>query len=152
MAHETFARELRVPRTPDAVWSVMTDVDRLVSWVSILEEAHTEEELAQYCATLQDRLGMFSLRADLGITVDAYEQPRWLRASAEGEDRQVASRITVGLELELVELDGGTGTRLHVSGNYEVTGRVATLGASTIRRKADKVLEEFFSNLAGELA
>jgi uncharacterized protein len=150
MAHESFARELRVACAPDEVWAVMTDVDRLVSWVSILEEAHTDEELARYRATLQDRLGMFALRADLAITVDDYEQHGWLRASAEGEDRQVGSRITVGLQLKLAEAPDGTDLR--VSGEYEVTGRVATLGASTIRRKADKVLEEFFGNLANALS
>lgn len=149
MAQEAFARDVQVRGAPAEVWETITDVDRLISWVSILEDARTIEELSHYQAMLADRLGMFSLRADLDVTVDAYKEPVWLRASAAGEDRQVGSRITVELELRL---DGaGEGTELRVSGSYGVTGRVATLGASTIRRKADKVLQEFFSNLEAEL-
>jgi carbon monoxide dehydrogenase subunit G len=33
-----------------------------------------------------------------------------------------------------------------------VTGRAATLGASSIRRKGDKIIEEFLANLARELS
>lgn len=37
-------------------------------------------------------------------------------------------------------------------GTYEVTGRVATLGAGAIRKKGDRVLEGFFENAERELA
>jgi carbon monoxide dehydrogenase subunit G len=36
---------------------------------------------------------------------------------------------------------------LSVDGCYEVAGRVATLGAGTIRKKADKLMDEFFGNM-----
>ena len=45
----------------------------------------------------------------------------------------------------------GSGTALGVTGRYEVTGRVATLGAAAIRKKGDKILAEFFANAAKEL-
>jgi carbon monoxide dehydrogenase subunit G len=38
-----------------------------------------------------------------------------------------------------------------VKGQYEVTGRVATLGASMIRTKGEKMLEEFFTAASREL-
>jgi carbon monoxide dehydrogenase subunit G len=38
-----------------------------------------------------------------------------------------------------------------VTGRYEITGRIATLGSGPIRKKGDKVLEEFFTNLGREL-
>jgi len=38
-----------------------------------------------------------------------------------------------------------------VTGRYEITGRIATLGSGAIRKKGDKVLEEFFTNLVREL-
>jgi uncharacterized protein len=149
MAREEFERRLQLSSPPDEVWRVVTDVPRLIEWISILEDAETVEELSRYRATLRDRLGMFSLRADLDIRITDHEDAKWLRGTAEGEDRQVGSRIAVALELSL---DGeGGGTELTVTGTYEVTGRVATMGASTIHRKADKIVEEFFTSLAGEL-
>jgi len=68
---------------------------------------------------------------------------------AAGEDRQVASRIMATIEL-VVEPDD-TGTSLGVTGRYEVTGRVATLGAGAIRKKGDRILQEFFDNASKQL-
>lgn len=150
MAREEFTRELAVGASPSEAWQVMTDIPRLVRWISVLEDAEELEHLSRYRALLMDRLGMFSLRADLDIEVTDHAEPSWLRARAAGEDRQMGSRIAVELELNLRDVDGGT--VLTVDGVYDVTGRVATLGSSTIRRKADKLIEEFFANLSAELA
>ncbi|TMF24157.1 MAG: hypothetical protein E6I28_11565 [Chloroflexi bacterium] len=74
---------------------------------------------------------------------------RRMRVSAAGEDRQVASRITATIEI-VVEPDDG-GTSLGVTGRFEVTGRVATVGAGAIRKKGDRILQEFFDNAGTEL-
>lgn len=150
MARETFQRELTLAAPPEVLWKTITDVPRLVRWISALEEAAEIEPLRRYSAVLMDRVGMFSLRADLDIRVVEHEEPRRMRVTAAGEDRQVGSRIAVEADLALTPREGGTA--LTVSGTYEVTGRVATLGGSTIRRKADKMMEEFFGNLRRELA
>ena len=43
--------------------------------------------------------------------------------------------------------DAGPGrTRVHLSGSYEITGRVATLGAGVIRSKATKLIDTFCTN------
>lgn len=137
-----FERELAVPASIDDAWSTLTDVHQFVSWVSVLHEVEIIEELARYRAVLSDRLGPFKLKADLDIVVDEVQEREFISVRASGEDRQVASRITVAAVLRLAERDGTT--MVSVSGNYEVAGRVATLGASTINKKADKILEEFF--------
>jgi len=72
-----------------------------------------------------------------------------MTVTAGGEDHQVASRIAATIELR-VESDGD-GTSLEVSGRYEVTGKVATLGAGAIRKKGDKILQEFVASAAKEL-
>jgi carbon monoxide dehydrogenase subunit G len=41
---------------------------------------------------------------------------------------------------------------VRVSGSYGITGNAATLGSSAIKRKGDKVLEEFFGNLESDLS
>ena len=66
-----------------------------------------------------------------------------------GEDRQIASRISATLDLAVAPSD--TGSDVVVKGRYEITGRIATLGAGAIRKKGDKVLEDFFANLTREL-
>jgi carbon monoxide dehydrogenase subunit G len=72
-----------------------------------------------------------------------------IRVHAEGEDRQVSSRIVVDAVLTLSE--SGSATVVAAQGTYEVSGRVATMGAGMIRQKATKILDEFFGRAAAEL-
>jgi len=47
---------------------------------------------------------------------------------------------------------GGGGADYHDQpGEHWITGRIATLGSGPIRKKGDKILEEFFSSCGREL-
>lgn len=146
----TFNRELSVSSDATTCWKVLTDVPRLVDWVSIVDDAQEIDPLGKYSAVLMDRLGPFKLKADLDISVSDVEIGKRIRVRAAGEDRQVSSRIGIDAVLTLVDLDDG-GTLVGVDGSYEVVGRVATLGAGMIRQKAAKILDEFFGRAATEL-
>ena len=150
MPSMTFERDLTVASDPKTCWAVLTDVPRLVSWVSIVQDAQEIAHLERYTAVLMDRLGPFKLRADLDISVDDVRENENVHVKAAGEDRQVSSRIGVDAVLRLSETDDG-GTSIAVTGSYEVVGRVATLGAGMIRQKAAKILDEFFKHAAAEL-
>jgi uncharacterized protein len=145
-----FSRDILVPATPTSVWETVTDVERIASWVSVVGAVVEVERLARYSAVLADRLGPFKLSADLAVEVTEIEDGRSIAFVADGEDRQVASRIRIAAALNLVPTDAGTS--VVVGGMYEVTGRVASLGASMIRSKGDKILEEFFAAIAREFS
>ncbi len=145
---QDFAKTIRLDASPDAVWDAVNDVRRVASWLSIVHEVRDIEPPRRYAALLEDRLGPFAMRADLDLTVERGEG-RQMRVSAGGEDRQIASRIAATIEL-VVEPDGA-GASLAVTGRYEVTGRVATLGAGAIRKKGDRILQEFFESVGREL-
>jgi carbon monoxide dehydrogenase subunit G len=130
-------------------WKVYTDVPKLVTWVSVLDDAKEIANLETYTAVLADRLGPFKLKADLDITVSEVVAGEHIRVQAHGEDRQVASRIAIDAVLSLDPQDDGTLVR--AKGNYEVVGKVATMGASMIVKKANKILDEFFAHSAAEL-
>ncbi len=140
-----FARELELAVPPESCWTTLIDVPTLVTWISVLDEGHEIEPLQRYSAVLTDKIGPFRLKADLGITLSDVVPARQVRLRAAGEDRQVGSRISVEAEVRLT--GAGQGTELSVTGSYEVVGRVATLGAGTIRKKAEKLMDEFFGNL-----
>lgn len=150
MPSMTFERDLLVRSDPDKCWAVVTDVPRLVSWVTILDQAEELTPLDRYRAVLMDRMGPFRLRADLDIAVSEVEVARHIRVRANGEDRQVASRIGVDATLTL-EPQEGEQTRIRAAGSYEVVGRVASLGSGMIKQKAAKIIDEFFAHAAAEL-
>ncbi len=144
-----FARSLHVAVPPPIAWEKLTDPHLVASWVGLVDNVEEVEHLGRYSAVLTDRLGPFRLSADLSIAVTDVEEPSRITFNADGEDRQVASRIQV--EAAMTITPKGAGSTIEVEGRYEVTGRVATLGASMIRTKGNKVLDEFFAAAAGDL-
>lgn len=145
---QEFTKTIRLDASPELVWKAVLDFRRVASWLSIVREVRDVDPPHRYAALLEDRVGPFAMRADLDLTVDIREDRR-LKVSASGEDRQVASRIAATIELA-VDPDGA-GTSLGVTGRYEVTGKVATLGAGAIRKKGDRILQEFFESASKEL-
>lgn len=143
------SRTVHVSAPPDRVWSVLLDFQRVAAWLSVVRDLREIEPRKKYATVLEDKVGPFALRADLAIDVSADTAARHLHVSGAGEDRQVASRISAGLDVGVVPQ--GTGSDIVVTGRYEITGRIATLGAGAIRKKGDKVLEDFFANLTSAL-
>ena len=141
-----FARTLIVPADEGVVWSTVTDVTTVAGWVSVVAEVVEVEPLSVYRAELSDGMGPFTLRADLLVKVIEVNPPERIGFSAEGEDLQIGTRIRVGAVLALRGLNEST--EIDVRGSYEVTGRVATLGASMIRTKGEKILDEFCGAVA----
>jgi carbon monoxide dehydrogenase subunit G len=150
MMRQEFSEVVVVHEGPEAAWAAVGDITTVLGWISIVGEAECVEPGRRYRAVLEDRLGPFKLRADLAIEVVADASARRIVARADGEDRQIGSRLTVDVALEVGGADGGTA--IAVTGAYEVTGRPASLGAGSIRKKASKVLGEFFARVGGELA
>lgn len=144
--HEELSRTIVVTAPRSRVWPALLDVPRVASWIPVVRDVR-ETGPGRYAAVLQDKIGPFSLRADLAVTMTA-EEPH-LRVAASGEDRQVGSRITVTIDIALSEDHGGTSVA--VTGGYDITGRIATLGAGAIRKKGEHVLEGFFASMTRDL-
>jgi carbon monoxide dehydrogenase subunit G len=139
---QEFQETVRLGAEAGAVWRTVGDIPSVLGWISIVADVEDVEPGLRYRAVLQDRLGPFKLRADLDIVVEERDEPRVIRARAAGEDRQIGSRLIIEVTMTLTESDGGTA--VDVSGSYEVTGRPASLGAGSIRKKAGRILDEFF--------
>jgi carbon monoxide dehydrogenase subunit G len=139
---QEFQETVRLAADAPAVWGTVSDIPSVLSWISIVDSVKEVEPGQRYSAVLQDRLGPFKLRADLDIVVEERDEQRLIRARGAGEDRQIGSRLIIEVTMTLTGEDGGTA--VDVSGAYEVTGRPASLGAGSIRKKAAKILSEFF--------
>lgn len=150
MVAENFNETFSAGRSLPECWDVLTDVHRIGGWVSVVGDITEREHLASYSAVLEDRLGPFRLKADLEVVVTGLENNERISIRADGEDRQIGSRITVDATLSLEAADPGC--LVEIDGKYEVTGRVATMGSSTIRQKAQKMLDEFMQAAREDLA
>jgi uncharacterized protein len=125
------ARTVHLAAPSEAVWSTLLDFQRVASWLSVVRDLREIESRKKYTTVLEDRVGPFAMRADLAIEVGVNEPERTLHVAGSGEDRQIASRISAALDLTVVPSEGGSD--VVVAGRYEITGRIATLGAGAIR-------------------
>ena len=139
------------------VWPRLLDVHAVASWLPIM---HSVTEVSSgpsgmdgssFQAAFEDKVGPFSLRADLHIEVAGVRDSEEVSIRARGEDRQIRSRIMIDAAARLSDA-GPDQTRVRLSGSYEITGRVATLGAGLIRSKATKLIDTFCTNAATGLS
>lgn len=136
--------------SPSDCWSVLTDVHRIAGWVTIADEVTEIERLKSYTVVLQDKFGPFKLHADMDVEVTDVDTEKRIHFRGSGTDRSVGTTISVDASMELTPTDGGT--RIEVEGSYQVVGTVASMGASTIKKKADTIVEEFFASAEKELS
>ena len=139
------------------VWPRLLDVQAVASWLPIM---HSVTEVStgtdsidgsSFQAGFEDRVGPFSLRADLHIEVSGVHDGEEVSIRARGEDRQIRSRIMIDAAARLSDAAPGQ-TRVQLVGSYEITGRVATLGAGVIRSKATKLIDTFCTNATAGLS
>ena len=149
MPSDSFDHSLSVAKTPQECWAVLTDVQRVAGWVTVVNQVDEIEVLSEYQAVLTDAFGPFNLNADIAVEVLDVEQDRSIRFKASGRDRQVSTSITVEATMELAPHENGTD--IHVHGTWHVLGTVATMGGGTIRKKANKIIDEFFTAAEAEL-
>ena len=154
---EAVDREFVVEAARDEVWPRLLDVQAVASWLPIM---HSVTEVssgasgidgASFQAAFEDKVGPFSLRADLRIEVSGVREGEEVSIRARGEDRQIRSRILIDAACSLAD-EPPDHTRVRLRGTYEITGRVATLGAGVIRSKATKLIETFCTNATRGLA
>jgi carbon monoxide dehydrogenase subunit G len=143
MPSAQFDRSLEVLSSPGECWKVITDVQRVADWVSVVGTVEEVEPLSRYTAVLEDSFGPFKLRADLDVEVTEFVEHKSIRFVCSGQDRQVGT--TIGVDARMALQPSGSGTLIRVDGSYQVLGSVATMGGSTIRKKADTIIEEFFA-------
>lgn len=142
VAKDAISRTIEVGRSQENVFDLLLNVGTVAGFVPVISELVEIVELKEYSAVLEDQVGPFKLRADLIIKTVVDEILRSFSIDARGEDRQVKSAIRVLATLTVVA-SSETSSRIELSGTYEVSGKVATLGASVIKRKAQKLTEEF---------
>lgn len=149
MAREQFSRNITVASAVDEAWQVLTDAERIVGWVDIIHSIKELEHLKSYTAVLEDRVGPFRLRADLSITAEMQSDGHVIDIEASGQDRSVGSQLRITARLEVTP--AGSGSAIAISGEYDVTGRVATMGGGIVRKKGDRAIDQFVDNATKDL-
>ena len=144
LLHISKVANLAVPQA-DA-WALLQDVSRLSACMPNVSEVQVLEPERRYSAVVSDRIGPFALSMPVRIDVRSVEPPRRITADLTGDDKRGQARVRGTLEATADAQDGSTQLRMGL--RLEILGRLATLGAIPIRRRADEVLSQFLHNVS----
>ncbi len=143
-------KEATIRAAPSDVWARLWDVKRLIHYIPSVEEVKSVEEGKRYSVRVSDRVGPIQIHFDLDVVVDGLDQDRFLRVKVSGRAKGLASSLRQVLEIRLEEAPPD-GTRLALSTEISILGKLGSLGDGLIRNKATEVFANFVGNLKKDL-
>jgi carbon monoxide dehydrogenase subunit G len=143
---ETFQRVMTVKGVDVAdVWTSLRDVELLASCSSAIGEVAEKVPEKEWSVVLKKTVGRFSVSAPLTVAIVDESEPQSLRVHGRGSDTKIGARLDVTASMQIERIEAGV--QLTLDGAYEMTGRIASLGASLVRRHANEMIDEFGGNL-----
>lgn len=144
-----FEEQIAVAAPREKVWNFIWDVDRFIACVPGCKEAKTLENAKIYTATMVEKVGPFRVEFPMRIEVEQSEPLSHIKARATGSDSKIGSLMKIDLDVNLKE--EGSGTLLSLVATVDILGKLATLGHSIMKRKANQVMAEFVRELKNHL-
>lgn len=145
-----FHMAAELPHAPERVWPVMLDIARLAGCIPGCEQVEEHAHLSEYSALMKQKLGPFKLEVPAQIIVEEHREPSLVRARASGKDKLTRTTLDVTLNVALTPLDTNS-CRLSVDATLQVAGRLASLGHSVIKKRAEENFAEFERRFRAEL-
>jgi carbon monoxide dehydrogenase subunit G len=146
------SEELNVDASPEEVWRLLRDTRRLAVLLPGVESVAPLNEPGgeAYQAKAGDRIGPFKVALHMEIRVTEMQEPSRLKASLKGGDSIGLNRLTGSLQIRLAP--ASSATHMKFEADIEILGKLATLGAVPIRRRATEKFAEFARNIQAQFA
>jgi carbon monoxide dehydrogenase subunit G len=136
--------------SPERVWAFVMDIPSMAKCIPGCDGV---EDLGNnhYKAVVKIKVGPIglSLASDISI-VEKDEANRTASLLVEAADKRVGGAVKATMSMKLTP--EGDGTKLEVSTDANVMGRIGDFGQPIIRKKADQTLQEVAANLRKALA
>lgn len=140
-----FEYQFNVPATRQALWALLQDFPRVASCLPGVEEVKLGTD-GSYQGTMRVTIGPMGVSMAGSVKVEQDEaKGRW-RMTAQAQDRKVGGGARASIEAALAEAEAGQ-TRMTITADVQLMGRLGELGQPLIKRKADAVFKEFAENL-----
>ncbi|MCC7368151.1 MAG: SRPBCC family protein [Chloroflexi bacterium] len=144
------SRTTDVAAAPASAWALYRDLPRLVTLLPAVSDFRPLEPDKKYAANVSEKLGPFKLSVPVEIELQTVEEPKRIVAALTGADSRGQARVKGTLEGTIEPL-GDDRVRLTMSMQLEVLGKLATLGAMPMRRRADEIFTDFVRRIDAEL-
>lgn len=141
-----FRVEAAIPRPAGEVWAVLVDIPTIAGCIPGCEDVLERVRLADYSAVLKQKMGPFKVALPATIAVEEIREPSWIKAVARGTDKFTGTRIDVTLRMDLRDTEPGLSLMV-AECDMQVAGKLASLGFSVIKKKAEENFAEFRARL-----
>jgi carbon monoxide dehydrogenase subunit G len=139
-----------LPHSPQRVWQVMVDIARIASCIPGCEQIVERGRLESYTAVMKQKIGPFRLEVPAEIVVEEHEEPNRIRARAFGRDKFTGTTLNVVFNVGIAP-HAEEGSRLDVNASLQVAGRLASLGHSVIKKRAEENFAQFETSFRARL-
>ncbi len=145
-----FNQSAIIPVAREPLWDFLMDVPKVARSLPGVETV-TQIDDTTYEGILKVRVGPISLRLQGKIVMELRDRENW-RATlrAEATDRMAAGTVKGKTSMELKEISPKE-TEFLVETDVNILGKIGEFGQPIIRRKADKMLQEFVENIKKQL-
>jgi carbon monoxide dehydrogenase subunit G len=136
--------------SPERVWGFVMDIPSMAKCIPGCDGV---EDLGNnhYKAVVKIKVGPIGLALASEISiVEKDEANRTAALLVEAADKRVGGAVKATMSMKLTP--EGDGTKLEVSTDANVMGRIGDFGQPIIRKKADQTLQEVAANLRKALA
>jgi carbon monoxide dehydrogenase subunit G len=144
------SEELNLDASPEDVWRLLRDTPRLAGLLPGVEKVTplNQPDVEAYQAQASDKIGPFKVTLNMEICVAEAQEPSFLKAGVKGADSIGLNRITGTLHVTLSP--ASSVTQMRFEADIEILGKLATLGAVPIRRRATEKFAEFARNVQAQ--
>ena len=132
------------------VWELLLDPQVMGACVPGMQSIEVISDV-EYISHIQVKIAFVSARFKIKTTIVEQRAPHYLRSEGTGEDASVASSLKQVSEVFLTEqTDGQTELRMKIK--VDVLGRLGTFGLNVMKTKADRMWDEFCTQLTARVA
>jgi carbon monoxide dehydrogenase subunit G len=144
------SEDLTLGAPVEGVWKLLRDTPRVATLLPGVESvtALNEPGVEAYQAKASDKIGPFKVTLNLEIRVTEARERELLKAGIKGADSLGLNRITGSLYIMLSPAHSIA--RMGFEAEIEILGKLATLGAVPIRRRATEKFAEFARNIQAQ--
>jgi carbon monoxide dehydrogenase subunit G len=145
-----FSQTLTLAATQQDAWKLLRDTVRLAALIPGVESI-APVDVEKHVAKVVERVGPFRVSFNLEVRIVQAVEPSLLQAEVSGIDVFGQNRLSGTLSAELKKASS-TQTLLSMESRVEVTGKLATLGAAPMRRRANELFAQFAERLLDQFS
>jgi uncharacterized protein len=131
---------------PEEAWTLLNDVERIAPCVP--GARLTEVAGDDYTGTVKVKLGPITAEYKGTATITARDAAN-KRLTLTGKGRDVRGQGTAGADLVMTVAGEGAGSRVNISTELQVSGKIAQLGKGVMQDVSARLVDQFVENLQG---